>query len=227
MLKILKEGLDLGLNLLEEFERCPNSHNCLWLRRAELFKIPGLLPKDCQKENCSIIIFRETLEADSPAFYAETLRLSEFNYVARVTYVLAKNGKKARKKKLRKLTRIIYNLHIFGQLVIIALYPLLLETKEVPFLKPKEIEELGDAYHLKEIRQTIKKMGKINQEWLEWIDSVAGNLISNQTYPIAVIYLVYLFLKGLEKTQLPEMKKMSKEEKKEFFSEIEKSISRK
>lgn len=228
MIKILKEDLDLGLDLLEKVETCPVSHNCLWLQRINLFKIADSLPEGCPKENCQVIIFRKILETDSPAFYAEALALSRFDGVLHTTIAISLKRKRAKRKKQRKLNRRIYDLHIFGQLLVLAIYPLFLEAKEVPFLKTAEIAELRDGYHDAEIRQTIKRIGELNPDWLEWIESITENLLSNyEQYPLAMTYLVYLFLKGLEKTQLPNLQEMPAEDKDKFFSEIEKMIFKK
>lgn len=228
MIKIMKERLDQGLGLLEITETCPNSHNCLWLRRPSLFKIPDALPEECLGEGCEVVIFRRTLEDNSPAFYGEALRLSRFDGVVRTTTAMAIKRRRTKKKRLRKLTRRTYDLHIFGELLVLAIYPLFLETKEIPFLKPAEIEELRNGYHDEEIRQTIKRMGEINPEWLEWVESIMENLLSTyERYPLAITYLVYLFLKGIEKDRLPDLKNMAQKEKDEFFLKIEEMVFKK
>lgn len=226
MVEIMTERLNQGLGLLAITETCPNSHNCLWSKRPNLFQIPDILPEGCPGESCEVIAFRKTLEENSPAFYAETLRLSRFDGVVKTTIAMAIKRKGNKRKRSRKLARRAYDLHIFGQLLILAIYPLFLETKEIPFLKPVEIEGLKDNFHDAEIYQTEKRMGKINSDWLEWMESLMGNLLSSyERYPLAIIYLVYLFLEGIEKDQLPDMKNMARDEKEKFFLEIEKGIS--
>lgn len=229
MIKIAKDRLNQGLDLLGITEACPNSHNCLWLARSTLFRIPNALPRGCPRENCEIIVFRTALENDSPAFYVEALRLSQFNDIVKTTAALVIKRKevtrKARKRKLRKLSQRTYNLHIFGQLLVLTTYPLFLEAKEVPFLRFKEIAELRNNYREAAMRQTTEKMKKINAEWFGWVEAVIEDLVFNQAYPRAIIYLVYLFLKGLEKTQLPNFKAMSREDKEGFFLEIARGIT--
>ncbi len=46
----------------------------------------------------------------------------------------------------------------------------------------------------------------------------------DHTYYDSVFYLIYLFLKGLEKNQLPDVEAMPSEEKKKFFLEIERYL---
>jgi len=228
MIKILPEKLDQGLGLLEITETCPNSHNCLWLSRPKLFRMPDSLPEDCPKENCEVILFRKILEEDSPALYAEALRLSRFDGVVKTTVAMVLKRKGTKRKRLRKLTRRTYDLHIFGQLVVLALYPLFLEAKEFPVLTSIEIKELREAYRETEIRHMVRRMGELNADWLDWIEAIMENLLSTyERYPLATTYLIYLFLKGIEKNQLPDMEKMSSIEKEKFFSEIEKMIFKK
>ena len=228
MIRIVEEMLDMGIDLLEITETCPNSHNCLWSKRSSLFQIPGALPKGCPRKNCSIVVFRKLLEDSSPAFYAEALMLSRFDSLIKTItdLVVKKNG--ARRKKPRKLTRRIYDLHIFGQLIVMTIYPLFLETKEIPFLRTAEIENLKNSYHEAEIHRTLKIMRDINPEWLDWVESIMENLLSTrERYSLAAIYLVYLFLKGIDKNQLPDLKNMARDEKERFFLEVEEMIFKK
>lgn len=228
MVKIMKERLDRSLGLLEITETCPNSHNCLWSRRPAFFQAPDDLQEGCPGESCEVMTFRRMIENDSPAFYAEALKLSRFNDVVKTTTAMAIRMKGTKSKRLRKLTRRTYDLHIFGELLVLAIYPLYLELKEIPFLRSAEIEELRNTYHEEEIRQTVKRMGEINSEWLEWVEAIMENLLSTyERYPLATTYLIYLFLKGIEKNQLPDLKNMAQDEKDKFFLEIEKMIFKK
>jgi len=154
MIKIMRERLDQGFDLLTITEACPNSHNCLWISRQKLFRVPGALPENCPQESCELVIFRKRFEDESPAFYAEALKLSLFDDIAQATAVVAMK-RKIKKRKLAKLSRRIYDLHIFGQLLILAVYSLSLAAKEIPFLKTAEIMEFRNNYHEAEMHQTI------------------------------------------------------------------------
>lgn len=223
MIKMVADKLQQGLNLLEITRTCPRSHNCLWLARPRLFQMPDILPRGCPRENCEVIIFRTTLESSSPAFYAECLRLSQFDSILSTTTAIVTSGRRGnRGRKLKGVSRHIYDLRTFGEIIALTIYPLFLETKEIPFLSFKEIAELKNDYRETE---TIEKMREINAEWLSWIESITQDLVSDQTYPSAAIYLAHLFLKGLEKTQLPDFKTMSGQDKEKFFREIEKGLS--
>ena len=67
-------------------------------------------------------------------------------------------------------------------------------------------------------------MCEINPDWLGWLGSIMNNIIFNQTYRVAIPYLVYLFLKGLD-NQLPDLEAMPQKDKETFFSEIEKCLN--
>jgi len=195
MIKITKEKLFWGLDLLETTKQCLNSHNCLWNKRSGLFQKTELLPKNCPRENCKVVIFRKTFENSSPAFYAEALNLSRSD-------------------------------RAFGQLLVLAIYPLFLETKQIPSLTTAEITALKRNYYSAQIYQTKKTMEKINTEWVDRLGLFAQNLrFAHEYHRLAIIYLVYLFLKGIEKTQLPDLEGMSSEEKEEFFAELVKGTS--
>jgi len=228
MIKIMKEKLNRGISLLKITKNCPNSHNCLWSRRPGLFHAPHLLPKGCPREKCEVVIFRKAFEDDSPAFYAEALKLSQFAGVVRATVALTVEKKESKRKRQKKLIRRTHDLHVFGELLVLAIYPLFLETKEIPFLSSAEIANLKNGHRDAEICQTLQRMNEINPEWSEWVKSTAKNLLATyERYPLAIIYLVCLFLKGLEKTQLPDLQAMSLQDKEKFFSELMSSISQK
>ena len=80
MIRISSEELGSGLDLSRRVCACRSSHNCLWMKRTNLFT--GFLPRTCLKENCPVVIFRQTLEDDSPAYYAEALKLSQWYCVS-------------------------------------------------------------------------------------------------------------------------------------------------
>ncbi len=215
MIKIKQKALDLGLYLLEITETCPNSHNCLWIGRRKLIPMLNNLRKFCPAEKCGVIIFREAFEDNSPAFYAEALKFCQFDGIDAT--IAARD-------------RRIHDLRIFGRLVVFIIYPLFSETGVIPFLKPAEIEELRNNYYEVERLQTIKRMNEISHEWLEWVQAIMKNILSPyiyERYSSVIIYLVYLFLKGMGKNQLPDLMNMSWSEKHKFFSEIEKMISKK
>lgn len=219
MIEITKGRLSQGFDLLRVAENCPSFHNCLWLPRPFLPRLIDALSKSCPCGDCKIISFRKTLEEDSPALYAETLRLSRFADMSK----LAANMKKpvVSDKMARKIRRRSHDLRIFGKLIILALYPLFLETNEIPFLMPVEIRELEKNYGESEIRQTVLRMGEINTNWAGWIESIIEDLLSAyENYPWATIYLIYLFLKGIEKNQLPDLSNMTRKEKDKFFLEM-------
>jgi len=186
----MKEKLFLGIDLSETTKQCPNSHNCLWIRRSNLFQKAELLPRNCRRENCRVVVFRKTFEDSSPAFYAEALSLSRLG-------------------------------RAFGQLLVLAIYPLFLETKQIPYLTTAEILVFKKSYYSAQIYQTKKTMKKINTEWVDRLGLFAQNIrFAHEHYRLAIIYLVYLFLKGIEKNQLPDLQTMSPKEKDEFFSEL-------
>lgn len=225
MIRITQERLDQGLGLLNIAGNCPNSQNCLWSKRLDFLYAPCGLPKGCPRERCGIVIFRKTLEEDSPAFFAEALNLSQFNGIVKMGAAIETKAGWDQKNALEIFTERANDLHIFGQLFILALYPLFLETKQIPFLETKEVINLAKGYSGKEARQTSEKMRGINFEWFRLTREIMRYLVSNDGYPQRITYLVYLFLTGLEKDQLPDLMNMPSEEKEKFFSEIVKGIS--
>lgn len=226
MIKITVEELDQGLNLLDTMETCTNSHNCLWLKRSILSKASNALLEDCPDKKCQIPAFRITLENFSPAFYAEALKLSRFDEVSKTTVAMLMKRKTIKRKKQEKLIRRVHDLYIFGELFVLAVYPLSLAAKKIPFLKPTEITEFRNHYREAEIRQTVKEMEEINSEWRDWVTSTTQYFLSTyERYPYAATYLVYLFSRGIEKDQLPDLQNMPQNEKDEFFSEIQKAIA--
>lgn len=218
MIRISNSELSSGINLSNKVYRCPNSHNCLWMKRTRLFT--GFLPRACLKENCPAVIFRKKFEGDSPSCYAEALRFSQWWCASALATI-----DKRREIDRKKLERRVDDLDTYGQLVILIVHPIDLATGEIAFLKPKEIEILEKSWSLEERNRTIQTMREINPAWLAHIKSVMRYIVSNQTYYDAIFYLVYLFLKGLEKNQLPDLEIMPQEEKEKFFLEIEKSLS--
>ena len=229
MIRILDEELNLGIDFLQEIGDCPKSPNCLWLRRDNLFMVPNALPKNCPKESCQVVIFRKMLESESPAFYAEALRLSRFHKVIKNIVAVEREGKSTKKTILGRIDCHDYDLHTFGYLVVITIYPLFLEAREIPFFKTAEIENLKNAYQEPEtVIQTMRKMHEISPEWLGWIKTVSENLVFDYEYYFpAAIYLAYLFLAGIEKNQLPDLNNMTLREKNKFFSELEKMLFKK
>ena len=215
MIKIAKKELYKGLNLSQNFYNCRNSHNCLWRRRTDLFN--GFLPRGCPKENCPVVIFRKKFEGDSPCHYAEALRLSQWWCISSLATI-----DKRRKAEKSELERRVYNLDIYGRLVILTIHPLALTAQRIPFLKPQEIETLQKSWSPEERNHTEQTIYEINPNWFGLIESIMGKIISGQASPAAVFYLAYLFLKGLEKNQLPDIG--ASEEKKKLFSEIERYL---
>jgi len=221
MVKVTRNGINEGLVLMQIMEICLKSHNCLWLSRPKLFQETNTLPYYCPKERCLVVIFRKTFENDSPAFYAEALRASLFASTVQTPANAIPGGGKAKKKRARKLRRRIHDLRVFGQLVALSLHPLFYENKRFPFLTSAEIKTLRNNYHASEIHKTLKKMTNADSEWIEWLDLVRRDLLSaDKRYPMSMVYLAYLFIKGLEKDQLPDLTNMSQEEKDKFFVEI-------
>ncbi len=220
MVNILKKLLDDGLTISGIAENCPSSHHCFWGKRNELFMAGKVLPKGCPKDNCLVVILRKTVEADSPAYYGEAWKLSKYGTLPNVNQPL---GKKRRKR----VAKVANDVRKFTQIVILIIRPLLLTHGQMPFLKTQEIEELRGRFVKEEIEQTIAQMKRMNPEWLEWINTMLDDLFYQYAYSWAVVWLVHLFLRGMEKYQLPNIKKMSKEDKDKFFAEIEKGISRK
>ena len=215
MIKIAKKELYRGLDLSRNFYDCRNPHNCLWRRRTDLFN--GFLPRGCPRENCPVVIFRKKLEGDSPCYYAEVLRRSQWWCVSSLATI-----DKRRKTERRELERRVYDLDIYGRLVILTIHPLALTAQRIPFLKPQEIETLQKSWSPEERNHTEQTIYEINPNWFGLIESIMGKIISNQTYFDAIFYLIYLFLKGLEKNQLPDIG--ASEEKKKLFSEIERYL---
>ena len=217
MIKIAKKELYRGLDLSRNFYDCRNPHNCLWRRRTDLFN--GFLPRGCPRENCPVVIFRKKLEGDSPCYYAEVLRRSQWWCVSSLATI-----DKRRKTERRELERRVYDLDIYGQLLALAIHPLVLAAKRTPLLKPREIKALKRDWGLNEIKQIEQTMCEINPDRLGWLGSIMNNIIFNQTYRVAIPYLVYLFLKGLD-NQLPDLEAMPQKDKETFFSEIEKCLN--
>jgi len=227
MVKITKEALDRGLSILEIANICPNSHNCLWEARTNLFKIKEALPQGCQKEDCLVVIFRKALESESPLLYAEALKHSRFNNVVYSANALVARKRSIKGKKGSRIVKRVYDLHIFVQLVLLLLYSLFWQTKQIPLLSANEINGLKKNFSEETIRQTIQEMANINYDWLEWMEEIAGELLSSQTYAKSIVYLAYLYLKGFEKNQISSLTEASDKEKKEFFSTLEKWILQK
>lgn len=226
-MKITEEELQPGRDLFNIAGICPHSDICLWMKRSIIFQISDTLLEDCLGENCPILVFRKTFENSSPAFYAEALGLSRFDKVLKTANAMAMKKKRVKRKRQWRLKRRTESLHVFGQLFVLAVFPLFLEAKRIPFLTSAEIAEFRNNYREAEAYQTVKEMRKISSEWLEQMTSVTKYLVSNyERYPAAITYLVYLFLKGIEKDQLPDIGKMSREEKDKFFLEIQKAIAR-
>jgi hypothetical protein len=215
MIKIAKNELYQGINLSRNFYDCRNSHTCLWQTRSSLFT--GPLPRGCPKENCPVIIFRKKFEGDSPCYYAEALRLSQWWCVSSLASIA-----KWRKAEKRELERRVYNLDVYGRLVVLAIHPLDLAATEIPFLKPEEIKTLKKNWSPEEMERTKRTICETNPDWLGFIESATRKFTCFQTYYDAVFYLIYLFLKGLEKNQLPNLG--DREEKEKFFSEIERHL---
>ena len=214
MIKIAKKELYKGLNLSQNFYNCRNSHNCLWRRRTDLFN--GFLPRGCPRENCPVVIFRKKLEGDSPCYYAEVLRRSQWWCVSSLATI-----DKRRKTERRELERRVYDLDIYGRLVILTIHPLALTAQRIPFLKPQEIETLQKSWSPEERNHTEQTIYEINPNWFGWLESFTRKIAVDQTYHEAVLYLVYLFLKGFDQ-QLPDLD--TDKEKAKFFSEIEKCL---
>lgn len=217
MIKIAKKELTKGLVLSRSFYNCRSVHDCLWRKRADLFK--GFLPRGCLKENCPVVIFRKKFEDDSPCHYAEALRLSQWWCVSS----LAKINRKREREK-RELERRVDNLNIYERLVVLAIHPLDLSVGEIPFLKSEEIKTLKRDWSPKERNRTEEVVYEINPDWYFSVGSAMKEFVGEQTYNDAVFYLIYLFLKGFEKNQQPDMEAMSQEERAKLFSEIEKYL---
>ncbi|MFH1423625.1 MAG: hypothetical protein ABIG29_01535 [Candidatus Nealsonbacteria bacterium] len=217
MIKISDKELSSGLDLSRRIYACKNSHFCLWRKRTLLFT--GFLPRICLKENCPIVIFRKTLEDDSPAYYAEALKLSQWYCVSSLAEI--DRRKEIKRKQLEKM---VYDLDIYGKLLALAIQPLALSAKRIPFLKPREIKALKRDWSLDALAETEQTMHEINPNWLGWLGAIMNDITVNQTYREAVPYLVYLFLMGLD-NQLPNLGAMAEKEKEIFFSDIERCLS--
>ena len=214
MIVISKNELQAGINLSRTVYDCGNSHNCLWAKRTGLFT--GSLPRACPRENCPVVIFRKKLEGDSPCYYAEVLRRSQWWCISSLATI-----DRRREAERRELERRVYNLDTYERLVILAIRPLELATGGIPFLRPREIEALKNGWCSEESRQTAQTMYEINPNWFGWLESFTRKIAVDQTYHEAVLYLVYLFLKGFDQ-QLPDLD--TDKEKAKFFSEIEKCL---
>jgi len=217
MIVISKNELQAGINLSRTVYDCGNSHNCLWAKRTGLFT--GSLPRACPRENCPVVIFRKKFEGDSPCHYAEALRLSQWWCISSLATI-----DKRRKAEKSELERRVYDLDIYGRLVILTIHPLALTAQRIPFLKPQEIETLQKSWSPEERNHTEQTIYEINPNWFGLIESIMGKIISNQTYFDAIFYLIYLFLKGLEKNQRPNFEAMTQKENEELFLEIEKRL---
>ena len=228
MIRISDQELYCTINLLKIIERCRFSHRCLWFERKDLLPtFQESTHRPCLKDDCPIVVFRTKLELESPLFYAQALELCQVrNILKRAVKILGMKYGSNRQRRRRYLRR-LEEIKNFDYLFIQAIYPLSLKMAEVPFLKYKELVELTDTYNNSSARfQIIEEMTKVNYEWFTSIYDMARYLTSDSDhYSSNIFYLAYLYIKGLERDELPDLKNMPPRRKDEFFQEINREIS--
>lgn len=229
-MKISREELNYTTDLLDIIEYCRFSHYCLWDERKRLpliFKKAD--PYDCLKGDCPVIIFRKKFESESPNFYAAALNMSRTkNAIVNALRALEFKQGSARQRRRRFLRR-LDETKTFDHLIVLAIYPLSLKVDAIPNLNQKEIEGLLQKYNssMEERLRNMKRMAEINNEWVYWLDDIAYLLSENSQDITLIPFLIYLFLEGLEKKRLPNIRGMSEKEKNEFFTELEKIFFKK
>jgi len=219
MLKISEEQLERGFNVVRKAFSYKEATHYLW----------GQLNKQLDRiepQLFELYQFRCAFESDSPAFFAEFLELSDYQRRSRNFYGL--QIEMGTYPQMRKSQIEFHDLQIFAQASVLTLYPLFLaNNSEFPFLLPEEIKTEERAFSQENLDLTGKTMHDINPEWFHWIHAILGNLIDPKIYTSAISLMVRLFLKGVQKTQLPHLEKMSDLEKELFFTEIEKTFFQK
>lgn len=224
MIRIVEEDLDEATDLLDIAEYCRFSHYCLWDKRERLpfiFRQAGA--EFCPGEDCPIIVFRRKFEAESPAFYAAALNFSKTKNAIKNALKALETNQGSNRCRRRRYLRRLDEMKTFDHLILVALYPLSLKAETIPDLTQGEITALLKKYNSseEERRRNLERMGEINSDWVYWIDEIGDALLSENKQDIALItFLVYLFIEGLEKDQLPDLGVMSKEEKGKFFVEL-------
>lgn len=219
-MKITEQQLRGGLKMAQDASMYPQSINCLWGKREDIPEDNYLKP---------IVGFRKFFESDSPLFFSKFLELSESERIVHNFYGLQIEG--GTREQMHEAQTEFHDLHIFAQTSLLTLYPLfLMNNGEFPILSSEEIREESrnfSSLQPGQIDPTGRKMYGINRDWLDWIMRISGNLVQPQKYIKAISLLVRLFIKGLEKTQLPCFSEMTEFEKQGFFQELEGIISQK
>lgn len=230
MVEIPDENLDFTDSLLMITEKCRFSHNCLWRNRKDLpFIFKNNTDTNCQKDNCPVVLFRKKFESDSPAFYFEVSQLARTKTVIKhAMKALETHWGSARQRRKRYLRR-LDTLRSFDHTFLLAVYPLYLQAQTIPAIKKEEFLDLLKRYNNDPVERNrhVEGLYEINEEWAIWLGEAMYDLFTDSIYTPPIIYFIlYVFLKGLEKNELPDFKKMSFKEKADFFTEINQAISK-
>jgi hypothetical protein len=219
MIRISEEHLDEGLEMAEA-AACARSFHCLWGEQAYL-----------PRENCcGIIAFREIFESDSPALFGKFLKLSEYKRIVDNFTLLELGVITENLQQIRKIQVDLHDLHVFTQGFLLVFYPLFLANgEEIPFLSSDEIKKEEKEFSKKPFRKmthiTGRKMAFINRHWFEWVKmSYLGSLIRPKKYTRIIALLVELLLAGMQKSEIPDILKVSSGEKEKFFQELKKEL---
>lgn len=196
MIKITDEQLNYGLNLAHNLSICPSSLFCLW----------GKVNDSCEEQkSCKLILFRKTLESDSPAFYGKFKELSEYEAVMHDLVLVEVEGNIEQKSEVRAR---FGDLNVFAQLSMVALYSLFV-ANEPPFLSSKEIKEIEQNHDFIDLQ-------RINSNWFAWINIFLSNFQEAEKPIEAISLLVRLYAYG----NLPIQPLILEEDKEKLFSDI-------
>ena len=227
MIKISDQELYCTISLLKIIERCRFSHRCLWFERKDLpFTFQESTFRPCLKDNCPIVVFRKKLESESPLFYAQALELCQVRNILKRAVKIFEMKHGSNRQRRRRYLRRLEEIKNFDYLFIMAIYPLSLKMAEAPLLRYEKLVELTDIYNSSDRLQIIEEMTEVNYEWFTSIYDMARYLTSDSDhYSSNIFYLAYLYIKGLERDELPDLKNMPPRRKDEFFQEINREIS--
>ena len=215
MVEISKSQLDEALFLASSVSDCDNLIDCLFGK---------ILINGYKKDKCKAFQFRRALESDSPMLYQKLRELSGYDKIMLVFDIVEEIDGSAKRREVRAKFQ---DLNIFAQISIVALYPLYLANGMIaPFLSLDETNEIERRFFALSNQKAIEEVGKlklINREWFYWIFSVSTNFNDHKRFVNAVVQMIYLFVKGIEKNSLP---CMNTKEKESFFRDIEVAVNK-
>jgi hypothetical protein len=228
-LKITDEELDYVTEILDIVDDCRLSHSCLWHKQEKLLANFLRTPfYDCKQDSCPVVVFRKRLESESPTLYSMALFSSKAKNVIRSAHIKLQNKRLGPEQRRRKYFKRFDEIKAIDHILILALYPLSLKVDSMPPLSDKEVTAFLERYNSdpEQRSRNLERMSQISPDWFYWLNDAMLSLLSkNSQYAVQIFFMIYLFLEGLERDALPDLKEMPEEDKNKFFNEIEQGMS--